>query len=494
MEKIINADVFDGLLQIESESIDCIVTSPPYYQMRDYKIDGQIGLEKSLKEYLRKLLSVTAELKRVLKPTGTLFWNHGDGYGTGSAAGDRKGSKQSTVRGGTEWYEATGKPPLKGFEKSLILQNWRLAISMIDQQGWKLRNAIIWHKINSMPTSVLDRLGNKYEPVFFFSKSNKYYFDLDTIRVPYTSDEPRNFGVVRARDKGYNTKLGTKRREEEEEARRLGLRRPPSNDDYTRNPKGKNPGDVWPLTLQPHKERHIAMFPEKLIMPMIMAGCPEKEMSCNKCGVVLGYCNGTKTLYKLQDVWNQMSKVQLEETSPFLREALQFFVGSQEPSYDKRMDNNHKGVQVDNEERPPCVEQGRICAGTQNSYGGDTETIFDGERGGSSYQRKQTRQQRNKPALDDQTGTRQDDKVRKKSGSYSVSSLWKENKSVFACPKCGGDVGIRRGVVLDCFSGAGTTGVVCKRLRRNFIGIELNPQYVEIARQRITDVPWSFDI
>ena len=285
--KIINLDVLDGLSQIESESIDCVVTSPPYYRMRDYKMDGQVGLEKSLEEYLTKLLSVTAEIKRVLKPTGTLFWNHGDGYGTGSGAGIRDG-KQATVRGSTEWYEATGKLSLVGYEKSLILQNWRLAISMIDQQGWKLRNAIIWHKINSMPTSVLDRLGNKYEPVFFFSKSNKYYFDLDAIRVPYISDEPRNFGVVRAREKGYNTKQGTKRREEEE-AKRFDRRRPPSNQDqYTRNTKGKNPGDVWPLTLQPHKERHIAMFPEKLITPMILAGCP-------KNGLVLDPFSGAGT-------------------------------------------------------------------------------------------------------------------------------------------------------------------------------------------------------
>ena len=157
----------------------------------------------------------------------------------------------------------------------------RFAIEMCDR-GWILRNKIIWHKRNGMPSSVIDRLGNKYEIVYFFSKNTDYYFDLDSIRIPFETDEKRPAGIIREREKGYNTKFGTKTREMEDTARKFGSRRPPSaSSEYERNPKGKNPGDVWSLNLQPSNEKHIAMFPEKLISPMILSGCPKGGVVCD---------------------------------------------------------------------------------------------------------------------------------------------------------------------------------------------------------------------
>lgn len=271
LNKIYQGDSLETLKTFPNESVDCVVTSPPYWNMRDYSVDGQLGLEETFTEYIEKLCLVFGEVRRVLKDSGTCFVNLGDTYGTGSGKDENRiHTKQGTLK---SWIN--GRSAVDGYEKSLLMIPERFAIAMSDN-GWILRNKIIWHKKNAMPSSVIDRLSNKYELVYFFSKSKKYYFDLDSIRVPYETQENRPQGVVRAREYGYNTKQGSKNREIENQSRRFGKRRPPkASGEYIRNSKGKNPGDVWTLTLQPHAEKHIAMFPEKLISPMILAGCPE---------------------------------------------------------------------------------------------------------------------------------------------------------------------------------------------------------------------------
>ena len=285
---IIHGDALEILKTLPDESIDCCVTSPPYWSLRNYEVDEQIGLEPDFKDYLIKLLDIFCEVKRVLKKNGTCWVNLGDTYfGGGRNAGNKSGNKykQDTVRGSYNPFDWSGTDY---HTKCLLMIPERFAIGMIEQ-GWLLRNKVIWHKKNAMPSSVIDRLSNKYELVYFFSKNKDYFFDLDSIRVPYETNEKRPDGMVRAREYGYNTKQGTKRRAEEEEAKRFGKRRPPQNEgDYERNKKGKNPGDVWTLTLQPHAIKHIAMFPEKLIRPMIQAGCPPK-------GVVLDPFMGSGT-------------------------------------------------------------------------------------------------------------------------------------------------------------------------------------------------------
>lgn len=270
MNTILQGNVLDVVKTIADESIDCCITSPPYWSLRDYGVEGQLGLENTPEEYVANMVEVFREVKRVLKKDGTCFVNMGDTYGTGSGKDtNRINAKQGSIKG-CRFEPRNG---VDGFFKSLLMIPEQVALSMI-KQGWKLRNKIIWHKKNAMPSSVTDRLSNKYEFVYFFTKSEKYYFDLDLIRVPFETEENRPEGIVRAREYGYNTKIGTKRRDMEEAARDFDKRRPPEND-YVRNPKGKNPGDVWTLTLQPHAEIHIAMYPEKLITPMIKAGCPE---------------------------------------------------------------------------------------------------------------------------------------------------------------------------------------------------------------------------
>ena len=263
LNTIIQGDTLEVLKSWPSDFVDCVITSCPYWGLRDYGIEGQIGLEPTLGEYLDKMLAVTAELKRVLKPTGVMFWNHGDCYG-GSGHGT---SSKAKVEDSKESYllpfgkNVTGKSKAK----CLALQNYRLIIRMVESQGWILRNTIVWHKPNAMPSSVKDRFSNSYEPVFMLVKKKRYWFDLDAVRVPHKTDFDKLVASGGASDKydGSDKKLVVRERV-----------RP--------NPSGKNPGDVWRIPTHPFPEAHFATFPPKLIEPMIKSSCP--KWVCKKCG------------------------------------------------------------------------------------------------------------------------------------------------------------------------------------------------------------------
>lgn len=282
---IIQGDCLAELKKFPDECVDCVVSSPPYWSLRSYLSERdenknkEIGLEPKFNDYTFSLIKIFNEIKRVLKKDGTCFVNLGDTYFGGGRNGGGKDAmkrkrkyKQDTVKGSYNVFDWSKNDFSK---KSLVMIPERFALEMLGK-GWILRNKIVWHKKNAMPSSVLDRLSNKYELIYFFVKSPRYYFDIDSIRIPYETNEKRPAGVIRERERGYNSKQGTKQKEQEEASRLFGKRRPPkANGEYERNPKGKNPGDVWTLTLQPHPEKHIAMFPEKLIMPIIKAGCPQ---------------------------------------------------------------------------------------------------------------------------------------------------------------------------------------------------------------------------
>ncbi len=210
INKIIQGDALEILKQMPDECVDTIITSPPYWGLRDYGVEGQIGLESTLEEYLEKLLKITAELKRVLKKSGVMFWNHGDCYGgSGCGKGDYRNNNKRNLSV-PKLYSKKPNPQLQLLAKCLVLQNWRLILKMIDEQGWILRNTIIWHKPNHMPSSVKDRFTNAYEPVFMLVKNKKYYFDLDAVRVPHTVcgvTDKRPMGILRQKlypNSGYN--------------------------------------------------------------------------------------------------------------------------------------------------------------------------------------------------------------------------------------------------------------------------------------------------
>ena len=159
------------LKDIPDESVDCVITSPPYWALRDYGIDGQLGLEPTFTEYLDKLLAIFDEVKRVLKKTGTLWVNLGDTY-SGMKVGNTNNDQKEGVN--TESFK---KPKSQIADKSLLAIPDRFKIGMIDRGGWICRNDIIWWKRNAMPSSAKDRFTVDYERVFFFTKSQKYYFE-----------------------------------------------------------------------------------------------------------------------------------------------------------------------------------------------------------------------------------------------------------------------------------------------------------------------------
>ena len=166
----------DLLRELPGESIDTVITSPPYWSLRDYQVAGQIGMEPTLEEYHDRLLEVTAEIMRVMKSTAVLFWNHGDNYGgSGGSGGDYNAG------GLREGQPKVGKS-INTTAKCLTMQNARLIMRMIDEQGFILRNRIIWNKPNGMPSSVQDRFSNKYEPIYMLVKAttSSYYCNHKT--------------------------------------------------------------------------------------------------------------------------------------------------------------------------------------------------------------------------------------------------------------------------------------------------------------------------
>ncbi|WP_454232060.1 DNA-methyltransferase [Mycolicibacterium fortuitum] len=223
-------------------SVDCIVTSPPYYGLRDYGEEGQYGLEDSPAEYVENLRALFADLRRVLADDGTLWLNIGDSYysGRGNPGPNSADKKQSARRG---WVRPQDRCGVQwASPKNLLGIPWRVAFALQDD-GWILRNAAIWDKPNAMPESVTDRLSNRYEHVFMFSKSRRYWFDLDAIR---------KWGGVAGPQP--NLEATGKRHTQQGE-------------------KGRNPGDVWVIPTQPFAAAHFAVMPVALAQLCVSAGC-----------------------------------------------------------------------------------------------------------------------------------------------------------------------------------------------------------------------------
>ena len=250
-------DALEVACELPSSSADCIVTSPPYFGLRDYGTEGQYGLESSPAEYVERMGALFSELRRVLADDGTLWLNLGDSYysGRGNPGPNSADEKQAARRGwirpqdrcGVEWSSP----------KNLLGIPWRVAFALQDD-GWILRNAIIWHKPNAMPESVTDRLSNRYEPLFMFSKSRRYWFDLDPIR------EGEGWGGGRT----------WQERKEQGEPMRAGLngQQAVGRGGFTTT-QGRNPGDVWSIPTQPFPGAHFACFPVALPIRCILAGC-----------------------------------------------------------------------------------------------------------------------------------------------------------------------------------------------------------------------------
>jgi len=249
--------------ELPDGAADCIVTSPPYFGLRDYGVEGQYGLEYSPAEYVERMRALFAELRRVLADDGTLWLNIGDSYaGSGYGNHDINGDKWKADAGLDRRRDRQQK-----MKKALLAENippknlvgvpWRVAFALQDD-GWILRNAVIWHKPNAMPESVTDRLSSRYEFVFLFSKSRRYWFDLDPIREPLVAPPNVKGGLFkRGNDSYVSQATGTRQ----------------GNWDGTYNEHGRNPGDVWSIPTQKFPGAHFAVFPPELPQRCILAGC-----------------------------------------------------------------------------------------------------------------------------------------------------------------------------------------------------------------------------
>jgi len=286
-DKIFNQNCLTGLTNLPDNSVDCCVTSPPYFGLRNYGNDEQIGLEETPELFVAQLVEVFEKVKKVLKPEGTLWLNLGDSYsGSGKGVGDTTISKQTTNKGSREGVLTKTKTGLKS--KDLIGIPWMVAFAL-RANGWYLRQDIIWHKPNPMPESVTDRCTKAHEYVFLLSKSPKYYFDNEAIKTEIADttikrlmqDRQHQIGSDRVPGKtnGNMKAVGTLRKGYEhrgEGDKKLGSHSGNYAADGSIIGGGKaNKRSVWTVTTKPFKEAHFATFPEALITDCILAGCPE---------------------------------------------------------------------------------------------------------------------------------------------------------------------------------------------------------------------------
>lgn len=241
--KILQGSCIDKIKELEDNSIDCVVSSPPYFGLRDYGVDEQFGLEKTYQDYLANTVKVFETFKPKLKDTATIWWNVGDSY-------HRNGSDQPLQKGllnkeninNRYGWDKKHKAKTKDFKpKDLMMIPNRVAIALQDA-GWYIRSEIIWNKPNPMPESVKDRPTSCHEKIWLITKNKKYFYDTEAIKEPCVT-----------------------------------------NDDTMKNKR-----NVWTVTSKPFKGAHFATFPKDLIEPCIKAGCPEG-------GVVLDPFGGSGT-------------------------------------------------------------------------------------------------------------------------------------------------------------------------------------------------------
>jgi site-specific DNA-methyltransferase (adenine-specific) len=251
--RILVGDVRDRLKELPNAAVDTIITSPPYWAMRDYGHGQQIGAEATVEAWAEEIAGVAVELARVLTPTGSLWLNLGDGYSRHSREGTEK--------------------------KGLLLGPERVA-AMLTRDGWLLRNKIIWAKANPMPFSGTDRLTTTHEYLYFFTKQPRYYFDLDPIREPATSAGRGR----RTRSASYPPReaiptLGSSNSPRIDLNQGLAGMKAAGRESH---PLGKNPGDVWIIPTASYHGAHFATFPVELVRRPLLSTCPERM--CVACG------------------------------------------------------------------------------------------------------------------------------------------------------------------------------------------------------------------
>jgi len=436
MVEIIQGDCLKSLRNLAPKSVNTCVTSPPYFGLRDYGDEGQLGLEETPEEFVENLVKVFKEVKRVLRDDGTVWLNLGDSFFP---------------------------------NKQLGCIPFKVAIALQDD-GWYLRQDIIWHKPNPMPESVRDRCTKSHEYIFLLSKSMKYYYDNEAIKEPCTESTKKRMksgwggnehhGYAGGRQNNLSKYIGTKK----------------SQDNAL---KGRNKRSVWIVTTKPFKGAHFAVFPMDLIEPCVLAGCPEKV--CVECDTP--YINKPNYRYvnKTSSIKNNHGKYKTQQVESSNRQGLHSNRGSK--LVEIREDLPKQSLLVDflrSKTNPKLLSENSDIPTTK------IEHWFRRDEGGFAY-----------PSIDDWK------KVRDLIDDYS-DEFHQIDKSLSECEyktdaiqskeiinyelkkQCNCETNETiSGTVLDPFGGSGTTGLVAQNNNRNAILLELNPEYIEIAESRL---------
>ena len=380
---ILQGDAEEQLAQLPDACVQCCITSPPYYALRDYGVDGQIGLEATPQEYIDRLVAVFREVHRLLREDGTLWINIGDTYSNERKGGGHPSGKHRKALHSMERPRRyTGLPG-----KNLLGIPWRLAFAL-QENGWILRSAIIWHKPTAMPESVRDRPSSVYEHIFLFAKSERYFYAAYAIREPLAPKTFTTFGT-KYRAQG-NDALGLVK--SDNWGRTLLERQPRLSADGSI--AGANKRNVWTVASQPYEGAHFATFPPKLFEPCVLAGSSPR--ACEHCGAS----------------WARV-------------------VEHEGGSWEER---KAKGA--------PARYGLHGVKGTPVASGG-LET------------------------------------------SIARTVGWQPT-----C-KCSQNTGAGHCLILDPFMGAGTVALVALQHGRDYLGIEINPDYIRLAEERLRTVPIS---
>src|SRR5665213_2228257 len=402
--RIICGDALTVLRELPDGIVHTCVTSPPYFNLRDYKIEGQMGLEESPEEYVQKMVEVFREVKRVLHDSATLWINIGDSY----ASNPESGGKQSLLMTGSEHK----RTPKKGYvrpvglkPKDLVGVPWRLAFAL-QAEGFYLRSDIIWQKLNPMPSSVLDRPTCSKEYIFLLAKSQKYFYDIDSIKEPATHETTKMPDGWDTGDGVHGSihRNGREKGAKVNKQRGHGRQHAGFTDRWDAMTKAeqcsgmRNKRDVWTVATKPFKDSHFATVPAKFISSCCLSGSKPVGV-CRECGA------------PPRQVYEKVEPLELVKASSKMSEL-------PDEHGQKRIQQRVKAARNAGAEHDPPFA-GKAAIGWESSC------------------------------------------------------------------KC--NVGTVPALVLDPFSGSGTTGLVANGRGRNYIGVELNPDYISMSERRLAN-------
>lgn len=425
-DTIYNFDALQLLRLLPDESVHCCVTSPPYFGLRDYGADGQIGLEPTPDEYVAALVAVFREIRRVLRSDGTVWLNLGDSYASATKGSGGLSDKQLS-NAGSRYQPRKFNHDVK--PKNLIGIPWRVAFAL-QADGYYLRSDIIWSKDNPMPESVTDRPTRAHEYVFLLTKSPRYWYDQMAIAEPCVSgDRGSTYTNGKTAEKATHlAPIGRGPRTDKQAA--TGKRTYEGfNERWNENPTTtRNKRSVWTINPEPFPAAHFATMPTKLVETCLLAGCPPKV--CAACGAP----------YK-----RVMSEErELDMSRPQARRALELF-------RDKGLNDGHLDA----------------IRAVGLADAGNALVVMDGA--GKNTDEMQRLADEAKAAL----------------GGYYREFTYGKRSSIGWQPTCACNAGVDSGIVLDPFMGAGTVAFVAQKLNRHWIGSDINPEYVELATMRV---------